>query len=273
VRKKRPNGRLIFVGAVAAVLILTPLVALFAGGGRSTDAARARASAPTADIATADVPHRAKDPNDRPLPKARPTVIDPQAGVTGTEESGAGGGQLLEGPPTEGSACPKQPGLSPGVECDDAIKADRKQQLFWQAQVKRAPEKFAISYGTGRLVWPLPSQYRTLSSLFCERRSWEACHPGIDIPAPIGTPIVAADAGTVIIAGPSGGYGNYTCIQHTKSLSTCYAHQSRQMVRPGDDVRRGQVIGLVGCTGLCFGSHLHFETRNNGQVFDPMTFF
>jgi murein DD-endopeptidase MepM/ murein hydrolase activator NlpD len=122
-------------------------------------------------------------------------------------------------------------------------------------------------------VWPLPSQYRTLSSPFCERRSWESCHPGIDIPAPVGTPIVAADAGTVILAGPSGGYGNYTCIQHTKSLSTCYAHQSRQMVRPGDDVKRGQVIGLVGCTGLCFGSHLHFETRNNGQVFDPMTFF
>ena len=272
--KKRPNGRLIFVGAVAAVLLLTPLVALLAGGGKSTETARAGATARPADIATADVPHKAKDPGERPLPKARPTVVDPQAGITGSEASGAGEGTPLEGPASARTGtCPGQPGVSPGAPCDDEIRAERKQQLFWTKAVRKAPERFAISYGTGRLVWPLPSQYRSISSPFCERRAWEACHPGIDIPAPIGTPIVAADAGTVIIAGPSGGYGNYTCIQHTKSLSTCYAHQSRQMVRPGDIVKRGQVIGLVGCTGLCFGSHLHFETRNNGQVFDPLTFF
>jgi murein DD-endopeptidase MepM/ murein hydrolase activator NlpD len=145
-----------------------------------------------------------------------------------------------------------------------------RQQRTFEKLVKRAPEKFAINYGTGRLVWPLPG-YTSVSSPFGQR--WGRLHAGIDVPAPIGTRIVAADAGTVILAGATGGYGNYTCIQHTKALSTCYGHQSRILVRPGDDVRAGQVIGLSGNTGNSTGPHLHFETRNNGSPFDPLTFF
>jgi murein DD-endopeptidase MepM/ murein hydrolase activator NlpD len=72
--------------------------------------------------------------------------------------------------------------------------------------------------------------------------------------------------------GASGGYGNFTCIQHTASLSTCYAHQSRFATSAGASVKQGQVIGYVGCTGRCFGDHLHFETRVNGAVVNPMNY-
>ena len=73
----------------------------------------------------------------------------------------------------------------------------------------------------------------------------------------------------MVIRGPVGGYGNYVCMQHTRELSTCYAHMSRFMTEKGAVVRQGQVIGLVGCTGHCFGDHLHFETRVGGRPVDP----
>lgn len=98
-------------------------------------------------------------------------------------------------------------------------------------------------------------------------------HPGIDIAVPEGTPIHAALSGTVAFTEPeasSGGYGNYTCIDHGGGLSTCYAHQSRFAVSPGQSVSQGQVIGYTGCTGYCLGPHLHFEVRIFGEVTDPM---
>ena len=72
--------------------------------------------------------------------------------------------------------------------------------------------------------------------------------------------------------GASGGYGNYTCISHTATLSTCYAHQSRFATSLGANVSQGQIIGYSGCTGLCFGAHLHFEVRINGAVTNPLNY-
>jgi murein DD-endopeptidase MepM/ murein hydrolase activator NlpD len=120
------------------------------------------------------------------------------------------------------------------------------------------------------MIWPVNGP---ITSPFCEQRAWEACHPGIDIGVPAGTPIRAAMDGTVIFTqseAESGGYGNYTCIDHGGGLSTCYAHQSSFAVSTGEHVSQGQVIGYVGCTGLCFGDHLHFEVRVNGSVVDPL---
>jgi peptidoglycan DL-endopeptidase CwlO len=116
-------------------------------------------------------------------------------------------------------------------------------------------------------IWPVSGP---ITSPFCEPRPWEACHPGIDIGVPTGTPIHAVADGTVSIAGPEGGYGNYTCIDHGGGLSSCYAHQETISVSVGQQVSQGQVIGISDCTGLCFGPHLHFEVRVNGQVVDPM---
>ena len=117
------------------------------------------------------------------------------------------------------------------------------------------------------MIWPVNGP---VTSPFCEQRAWESCHPGIDIGVPTGTPIHAAAAGTVAIAGPESGYGNYTCIDHGGGLSTCYGHQESISVSVGQHVTQGQVIGISDCTGLCFGPHLHFEVRVNGQPVDPM---
>src|SRR6267154_6417219 len=87
-----------------------------------------------------------------------------------------------------------------------------------------------------------------------------------------GTPIRSALAGTVAFTeseAESGGYGNYTCIDHGGGLSTCYAHQSAFAVNTGAHVSQGQVIGYVGSTGHSFGPHLHFEVRINGGAVDP----
>ena len=127
-----------------------------------------------------------------------------------------------------------------------------------------------IRQGSGGLIWPVNGP---ITSPFCESRSWESCHPGIDIGVPAGTPIRAAAGGRVVLMQPesaSGGYGNFTCIQHSASMSTCYAHQSRFGTSMGANVSQGQVIGYVGCTGRCFGDHLHFEVRINGSVVNPM---
>jgi len=122
-----------------------------------------------------------------------------------------------------------------------------------------------IRSGSGQLIWPVDGP---VTSPFGYR--WGRLHAGIDIGVPSGTPIRAADSGSVALAAVTGGYGNYTCVDHGGGLSTCYAHQSRYAVSTGDSVNQGEVIGYVGCTGSCFGDHLHFEVRVNGQPTDPM---
>jgi len=121
--------------------------------------------------------------------------------------------------------------------------------------------------GAGGLVWPVNGP---LVSPFGPR--WGRLHAGVDIAVPTGTPIRAAAAGKVVLLGWTGGYGNYTCVQHDGGLSTCYAHQSSYATSMGASVSQGQVIGAVGCTGHCFGNHLHFETRINGTPVDPSAY-
>jgi murein DD-endopeptidase MepM/ murein hydrolase activator NlpD len=153
------------------------------------------------------------------------------------------------------------------VHAQEDLKTMLAQQQSIQSQLSTPTGPFR--HGSGQLIWPVNGP---ITSPFCERRPWEACHPGIDIGVPSGTPIHAADSGRVSIAGWVSGYGNYTCIQHTASLSTCYGHQSSIMVHVGESVSQGQVIGLSGCTGLCFGPHLHFEVRINGTPVNPLNY-
>ena len=133
------------------------------------------------------------------------------------------------------------------------------------AALQGAPAPGPVRQGSGQLVWPVNGP---VVSGFGMR--WGRLHAGLDIAVPSGTPIRAADSGRVVLMGWVGGYGNYTCIQHNASLSTCYAHQSSFGTSNGANVSQGQVIGSVGCTGHCFGDHLHFETRVNGSPVDPM---
>jgi murein DD-endopeptidase MepM/ murein hydrolase activator NlpD len=127
--------------------------------------------------------------------------------------------------------------------------------------------------GSG-LIWPVDGAVVSGFGSRTINGSYEY-HPGIDIAVPSGTPIRAAAAGTVIFTEPeasSGGYGNYTCIDHGGGLSTCYAHQETFAVSAGQQVAQGQIIGYSDCTGYCFGPHLHFEVRINGEVTDPMAY-
>jgi murein DD-endopeptidase MepM/ murein hydrolase activator NlpD len=117
-------------------------------------------------------------------------------------------------------------------------------------------------------IWPVEG---TVTSGFGYR--WGRMHEGIDISVPEGTPIRAAADGTVILEQSeyeSGGYGNYTCIDHGGGLSTCYAHQSSFAASVGAQVSQGDVIGYSGNTGHSTGPHLHFEVRINGAPTDPL---
>ncbi len=122
-----------------------------------------------------------------------------------------------------------------------------------------------IKRGSGNYIWPVNGP---IVSGFGMR--WGRLHAGVDIAAGTGTPIRAAAAGTVVLMSPTSGYGNYTCIAHGGGVSTCYAHQSRFGTSSGAHVSQGQVIGAVGCTGHCFGPHLHFEVRVNGVPQNPL---
>jgi murein DD-endopeptidase MepM/ murein hydrolase activator NlpD len=134
------------------------------------------------------------------------------------------------------------------------------------AQLKGSPVPAGPQrQGSGGYGWPVNGP---VVSGFGMR--WGRLHAGVDIAAPTGTPIHASAGGTVAIAGWVGGYGNYTCIQHGGGIATCYGHQTSIGVHVGQHVSKGQVIGTVGCTGHCFGPHVHFEVRVNGTPVDPM---
>ena len=135
-----------------------------------------------------------------------------------------------------------------------------------------ANQKDTPSYGTGQFIYPVgkvpiasPFGYRT-DPITGE----QAFHAGVDFAAACGTPIHAADSGVIFAAGPNGGYGNATIINHGAGLATLYGHQSSIAVSVGQVVERGQVIGSVGSTGKSTGCHLHFEVRVNGSPVNPM---
>jgi murein DD-endopeptidase MepM/ murein hydrolase activator NlpD len=94
-------------------------------------------------------------------------------------------------------------------------------------------------------------------------------HQGADFGAPTGTPVMAAAAGRITFSGPHGGHGNYIRVQHKPGMDTAYAHLSRINVRAGQMVQQGQIIGLVGSTGLSTGPHLHYEVWMNNRAVDP----
>jgi murein DD-endopeptidase MepM/ murein hydrolase activator NlpD len=115
------------------------------------------------------------------------------------------------------------------------------------------------------LIWPVSGP---VTSPFGWR--WGRMHQGIDIGVGYGTPIHAAASGTIIYCGWESGYGNLTVIDHGGNLATAYGHQSSIAVACGQHVNQGDVIGYVGCTGHCFGPHLHFEVRIDGSPVDPL---
>jgi murein DD-endopeptidase MepM/ murein hydrolase activator NlpD len=123
---------------------------------------------------------------------------------------------------------------------------------------------------TGKFLWPTNGK---ISSRFGPRTSRTTgnsrMHNGLDLYAPLGTPVIAADSGQVIKAEYDGGYGYSILLYHGGGVATFYAHLSGFNVGPGQYVEKGQVIGYVGSTGYSTGNHLHFEVRIDGQPRNP----
>lgn len=138
------------------------------------------------------------------------------------------------------------------------------------------PSDFDFSDYTGEggvLLWPVPG-YKRISSYYGYRihpvLKTKKLHTGIDIPAPTGTPVLAAEGGVVIYSGYKGSYGIAVMIDHGNGIVTLYGHNSKVAVKKGDKVRKGQVIALVGSTGRSTGPHSHFEVRKNGKHTNPL---
>lgn len=127
------------------------------------------------------------------------------------------------------------------------------------------PSRLLSETGDDTMAWPVEGR---LTSTYGRR--YGRMHRGIDVAAPTGTPIRAVQGGTVAFAGWKGGYGNTVDIAHGGGETTRSAHQSKLLVRTGDTVERGQVIGRVGTTGSSTGPHLHFEVSVAGADVDPL---
>jgi Meckel syndrome type 1 protein len=162
--------------------------------------------------------------------------------------SGSGSGDGSATPPTTG---PSKPAPSTSVPSAPA------------------PSTAAPSAGGctgGRIVAPV--QGATVTGRFGESRPGHT-HAGEDLAVASGTPIHAAQCGTVVQSGSEQGYGLMVCIRHAGGITTCYAHMSRTAATVSQQVAAGQVIGYVGCTGNCTGPHVHFEVRRGGTAVDP----
>ena len=122
----------------------------------------------------------------------------------------------------------------------------------------------------GELCWPLPGHTYISCNFGDDDAYGNSGHRGTDIPAPEGTPILAAHSGTVIISGWNNSYGNQVLLDNGAGLSTRYAHMTQTAVTAGEAVTAGQVIGYVGNTGDSTGFHLHFEVMQNGVRVNPM---
>ncbi|MDR0293410.1 MAG: peptidoglycan DD-metalloendopeptidase family protein [Oscillospiraceae bacterium] len=155
------------------------------------------------------------------------------------------------------------------AEADKELKAMETEWAKIQEELKKRNNK----YVGGEYQWPVPG-YTTISSPFGNRfhpiyKVWKM-HTGIDIPAPKGTKICAANAGEVIIKTYSSGYGNYVAVDHGGGQVSLYAHMSSfANVKVGSMVKTGDVVGYVGSTGVSTGNHLHFEIRKNNVPVDP----
>lgn len=156
------------------------------------------------------------------------------------------------------------------AEKESAARAAQQEQSSQQEESsyeeEETYEESTPTYSGGGMVWPLPG-YSRLSTYFMV-----GGHRGIDIPAPSGTPILAAASGTVIKSQWNSSYGYYVAISHGNGMVTLYAHSSQLLVSVGDTVSAGQPVCLCGTTGNSTGNHLHFEVQINGSLYNPLNY-
>jgi len=192
---------------------------------------------------------------------AEPTSRDNSAA------DGAKGGPYV---PASGATAHALETLETTVDALDQ-KADRSNDLFVfiESRLQESRLRSLMVPSTAPVDGPMSSGFGFRSDPFTGRG---ALHTGLDFPAEIGTPIVAAAGGMVVAAGVHPQYGNKVEVDHGNGLVTRYAHASRLLVKEGDLVKRGQTIALVGSTGRSTGPHLHFEVLLQGVPQNPTKF-
>ncbi|MFH0977289.1 MAG: M23 family metallopeptidase [Spirochaetota bacterium] len=141
----------------------------------------------------------------------------------------------------------------------DYIKELEKKNIFRKSIISNDEE----------FIWPLEEVLETSSVLGFRYGKF---HPGMDLPAFGGSPIVASMEGLVIESGYADGYGKAIIIAHRNNFTTKYAHNYMNFVKKGEFVKKGQIIGLVGSTGISTGNHIHFEIRCQDIPMDPLDF-
>lgn len=160
--------------------------------------------------------------------------------------------------------------VTPQVPASGDSSAFHSLFMSWKkADAVAAPGAISVPSSKPVTTATYTSGYGVRSDPF---RGSAAMHAGIDLAAPMGTPIYATADGVVDRAEWSGGYGNLVEIDHGRGLQTRFGHLSRILVHPGDHVARGQVIALMGSTGRSTGSHLHYEVRIDGHAVNPVPF-
>ncbi|ACB86452.1 peptidoglycan DD-metalloendopeptidase family protein [Natranaerobius thermophilus] len=154
-----------------------------------------------------------------------------------------------------------------------------KEQEVLRKEILEEPENQVIVRGSAqrpraegdRFLFPINPSSGRFTSGYGPRGA--GFHSGVDFAAPRGTPVRAAASGTVTFSGYKGGYGNLIVIEHSGGYETYYAHNSENHVQEGQQVNRGDVIGLVGSTGRSTGAHLHFEIHRHGSHTNPLNYF
>lgn len=165
------------------------------------------------------------------------------------------------------------------AELDKALAEEKARQEREAAKQKAAKSSSSVSVqtykGNGQFQWPAAAS-TTITSPYGYRvhpiTKTKRLHRGIDIGAPAGSNVLAAEAGTVITAGWNNSYGYYVTISHGSGLVTLYAHNSKLLVSRGQTVSKGQVIAKVGSTGDSTGPHVHFEVMVNGALQNPLNY-
>jgi murein DD-endopeptidase MepM/ murein hydrolase activator NlpD len=176
--------------------------------------------------------------------------------------------------------------LSQALDAEVTQIIDFANQQTWsnvQLSLQSDPVQTAVQTAghsmQSRFIWPMPkgpiSQGFGPSQLSFEPAfaGFAHFHTGVDIAGPENDPVLAADDGRVVQAAVgSSGYGNYVVLGHANGVTTLYGHLNQILVRPGDQVRQGDAIGLEGSTGYSTGPHVHFEVRLNGVPVDPLNY-
>jgi murein DD-endopeptidase MepM/ murein hydrolase activator NlpD len=265
-REREDRARAITEQAEVAADRVAALLATRSSALRSAEGARA---ADQADYASAQAASRALAERIREAAR-RAAAEEARRRAQAEAAARAAAARAAQAAARSAAASAAQRSAAQAAAADAARRASRRSRPAPQAPAADLPS----SAGRAGWLWPCGGCPQTSSfgwrthPIFGDRR----LHAGIDMGAPIGTTVRAAESGTVLLAGSAGGYGTLVVVGHGGGLSTAYAHMSSISVSAGQSVGRGEKVGEVGNEGNSTGPHLHFEVRSDGEPVDPSAY-